>query len=260
MSSECPVIPGSRKCDACCTTTERVPFLSASCLLCAITVVGRRPRSPYLRDATALWAIIPSPEARASKVGQQRFRAGSDLDLLALKALYDTRTPSSPNPAANGPFSVDAFVSCVHALIADDRALIERLVRFPQAHDLLKKNAEHAAEARAGGQRCARDVPEAGAHARGAECGARGKGRGTTGGGRGAAGYRRARGYGEAGRRDARGEQAATCTQLRDANNALSARTLALAEEATGAPEAVRKQLEAQLAVLVRRPLLKASK
>jgi hypothetical protein len=66
------------------------------------------------------------------------------LDLLALKALYDTRTPSSPNPAPNGPFSVDAFVSCVHALIADDRAQIERLVRFPQAHDLLKKNAEHA--------------------------------------------------------------------------------------------------------------------
>jgi chromosome segregation ATPase len=58
--------------------------------------------------------------------------------------LYDTRTPSSPNPAPNGPFSVDAFVSCVHALIADDRAQIERLVRFPQAHDLLKKNAEHA--------------------------------------------------------------------------------------------------------------------
>jgi hypothetical protein len=33
---------------------------------------------------------------------------------------------------------------CVQALIADDRALIERLIRFAQAHDLLKKNAERA--------------------------------------------------------------------------------------------------------------------
>lgn len=32
----------------------------------------------------------------------------------------------------------------VQALVADDRALIERLVRFAQAHDLLKKNAERA--------------------------------------------------------------------------------------------------------------------
>ncbi|KAH8988708.1 hypothetical protein EDB86DRAFT_2945634 [Lactarius hatsudake] len=31
-----------------------------------------------------------------------------------------------------------------HALIADDRALMERLIRFAQAHDLLKKNAERA--------------------------------------------------------------------------------------------------------------------
>ena len=32
----------------------------------------------------------------------------------------------------------------VQALIADDRALMERLIRFAQAHDLLKKNAERA--------------------------------------------------------------------------------------------------------------------
>ena len=32
----------------------------------------------------------------------------------------------------------------VQALIADDRSLIERLVRFAQAHELLKKNAERA--------------------------------------------------------------------------------------------------------------------
>jgi hypothetical protein len=47
----------------------------------------------------------------------------------------------SPNLA---PFSLDAFAMRVQALIADDRALIERLLRFAQAHDLLKKNAERA--------------------------------------------------------------------------------------------------------------------
>ncbi|KAF7352376.1 hypothetical protein MVEN_01201700 [Mycena venus] len=108
-----------------------------------------------------LWAILPSPEARAAKFGQQRFRAGSgsvsptppmspspsslsDLDVRSLKALYDPRTPSSPTPGANGAFSVEAFAARVQALITDDRALIERLVRFAQAHDLLKKNAERA--------------------------------------------------------------------------------------------------------------------
>jgi hypothetical protein len=32
----------------------------------------------------------------------------------------------------------------VQAVIADDRALIERLIRFAQAHDLLRNNAERA--------------------------------------------------------------------------------------------------------------------
>jgi uncharacterized phage infection (PIP) family protein YhgE len=43
-------------------------------------------------------------------------------------------------------------------------------------------------------------------------------------------------------------EQAETCRQLAEANNTLSARALTLAEEAASAPEAVRKQLEGQLA------------
>lgn len=43
-------------------------------------------------------------------------------------------------------------------------------------------------------------------------------------------------------------EQAETCRQLTDANNTLSARALALAQEAAAAPEAVRSQLEKQLA------------
>ena len=41
-------------------------------------------------------------------------------------------------------FSIEAFAQRVQALIADDRALIERLIRFAQAHDLLKKSAERA--------------------------------------------------------------------------------------------------------------------
>jgi hypothetical protein len=53
--------------------------------------------------------------------------------------------PSSPpNGIPNGGFTVEAFASRVQALITDDRALIERLLRFAQAHDLLKKNAERA--------------------------------------------------------------------------------------------------------------------
>lgn len=67
----------------------------------------------------------------------------SEMDVRSLKTLYDTRTqaPASPNISA---FSIDAFAQRVQALISDDRALIERLIRFAQAHDLLKKNAERA--------------------------------------------------------------------------------------------------------------------
>ncbi len=39
---------------------------------------------------------------------------------------------------------MEAFAERVRSLISDDRALIERLIRFAQAHDLLKKNAERA--------------------------------------------------------------------------------------------------------------------
>ncbi len=41
-------------------------------------------------------------------------------------------------------------------------------------------------------------------------------------------------------------DQAETCRQLTEANNTLSARALTLAEEAASAPEAIKKQLEAQ--------------
>ena len=97
----------------------------------------------------------------------------SDMDVHALKSLHTPGsanantngsgasaavapnagpgTPGSPNmplvdAGGSGPgtFSVEAFAMRVQALIGDDRALMERLIRFAQAHDMLKKNAERA--------------------------------------------------------------------------------------------------------------------
>lgn len=66
------------------------------------------------------------------------------MDVRSLKTLYDPKGLSTYPGTGSEPFSVEAFVNRIQALIADDRALIERLVRFAQAHDLLKKNAERA--------------------------------------------------------------------------------------------------------------------
>ncbi|KAG8830514.1 hypothetical protein FRC17_004765, partial [Serendipita sp. 399] len=115
----------------------------------------------------SLWSLLPSREARAvaksngraasptsplrpsgSRLGEPPSPSLSDLDVRALKALYDPRSNgSSPlfnqlsNPA---DFSIDAFSQRVQALVADDRAIIERLLRFAQSHDLLKNNAARA--------------------------------------------------------------------------------------------------------------------
>ena len=113
-----------------------------------------------------LWAILPSPEARAAKFGntnQRLYRTGSpkpsntnssapnvvaslsELDVRSLKSLYDSTRQAPPSFVDhNGTFSIDALAGQVQALINDDRALIERLLRFAQAHDMLKKNADRA--------------------------------------------------------------------------------------------------------------------
>ena len=128
-----------------------------------------------------LWATLPSPEARVARLSNaaRPFRAGngrtspslrvgapgspaqttvsiSDMDVRALKSLYAppgagvngsrSVSPNSPTKESmgTGMFSVEAFAQRVQALISDDRALMERLIRFAQAHDLLKKNAERA--------------------------------------------------------------------------------------------------------------------
>jgi hypothetical protein len=106
-----------------------------------------------------LWSALPSPETRAAKFSaRSNLRANSptgpgspkpvtslaELDVRSLKALYDNNKfahPPSPNLA---PFSIEGFAARVQALITDDKALIERLIRFAQAHDLLKQNAERA--------------------------------------------------------------------------------------------------------------------
>lgn len=83
------------------------------------------------------------------------------MDVRSLKTLYSPQTPttkardSQPNGTGStnghgngasvvGTFTAEAFAARVQALMSDDRALIERLIRFAQAHDLLKKNAERA--------------------------------------------------------------------------------------------------------------------
>ncbi|KAE9386775.1 hypothetical protein BT96DRAFT_1026097 [Gymnopus androsaceus JB14] len=122
-----------------------------------------------------LWAILPSPEARAAKFASSRergFRAGSgpssptignrdrdgpvspgggagaksisDLDVRSLKSLYDTSSNPNSTSTSAEPFTLPSFITRIHSLLADDRLLIERLLRFAQAHDLLKKNAERA--------------------------------------------------------------------------------------------------------------------
>ncbi|KAK0243112.1 Up-regulated during septation-domain-containing protein [Armillaria nabsnona] len=217
-----------------------------------------------------IWAMLPSPEARAAKFNIQRqFRTGSptasapsspsslghnntakslsDLDVRSLKSLYDIRlgASSSPNP---GTFTVEAFAARVQALMADDRSLIERLLRFAQAHELLKKNADRAQKLAQEGstaletyQKQVRMLED-----RNMSVTAR-----------------------YAGLEDEMhqlqdsvdfitakkleiemqaAEQAETCRQLTEANNTLSARALTLAEEAASAPGAIKKQLEAQLA------------
>ncbi|KAF7294326.1 hypothetical protein HMN09_01161700 [Mycena chlorophos] len=208
-----------------------------------------------------LWAMLPSPEARAAKFGNQRFRAGSgsgsptspnpngapaslsELDVRSLKTLYDPRTPSTPS-ANTAAFSLDAFVQRVQALVNDDRALIERLVRFAQAHDLLKKNAERAQKLAADSSTALETYQKqvATLEERNMDLATRVSSLTDE--------VSNLQSNIERVRKEktdveaAAAEQATAVAQLTEANNTLSARTLALAEEAAAAPEALRKQLD----------------
>ncbi|KAF5392932.1 hypothetical protein D9757_001216 [Collybiopsis confluens] len=224
----------------------------------------------------SLWLILPSPEARAAKFASSReraFRAGtgpssptmgnapsspgggaksiSDLDVRSLRSLYDSTTK---NPSAlsspQSEFTLQSFISRVQSLLNDDRLLIERLLRFAQAHDLLKKNAERAqklaSEANSALETYQRQVRAL--EDRNAELVKRcGQFQGEV---------EEMRGLQEVVDRISAAkseieiqaaEQAETCRQLTEANNALSARALALAEEAAQAPDMVRRQMQKEI-------------
>ncbi|KAA1473403.1 hypothetical protein DENSPDRAFT_930964 [Dentipellis sp. KUC8613] len=243
----------------------------------------RIPTAPidFAADASAIvallqpiWATLPSPEARAlaSRTGGARaFRTASgsptagpgspkaapssisDMDVRSLKTLYSGEKEKEKDKDGKGvgTFSVEAFATRVQALIADDRALIERLIRFAQAHDLLKKNAERAQklaqEANSALETYQRQVKTL-------------EDRHLTMTERQAALQNEIQELQEtverleSEKRDLEtqaAEQAETCRQLTDANAALSARTLTLAEEhaaSSTSSEGARRQIEAQLA------------
>ncbi|KAJ4465176.1 Up-regulated during septation-domain-containing protein [Lentinula edodes] len=223
-----------------------------------------------------LWAVLPSPEARAAKFASSReraFRTGSgpssptmtnrpsspagntpksisDLDVRSLKSLYDsTKNPSSIS-SPQFEFTLSSFISRVQSLLTDDRLLIERLLRFAQAHDLLKKNADRAqklaSEANSGLETYSRQVRIL--EGRNADLARRcGELQGEV---EELQGLQEVVDRISAAKSDIEiqaAEQAETCRQLTEANNMLSARALALAEEAAQAPEMVRRQMQKEL-------------
>lgn len=74
----------------------------------------------------------------------------SDLDVKSLKVLYadvpgnGNNAHSHKSSASLEAFKIETFVERVQALLADDRALVERLIRMASGHELLKSNAERA--------------------------------------------------------------------------------------------------------------------
>ncbi|KAI0677214.1 Up-regulated during septation-domain-containing protein [Trametes maxima] len=231
---------------------------------------GNGPVVEYTGDAAKvtsvlqpLWAILPSPEARVSKLGKIKkspspttgspviTRTGaslSEMDVRSLKTLYDPNGfPLSARPNYSENFTVEAFAARVQALVADDRALIERLIRFAQAHDLLKKNAERAQklaqESNAALETYQKQVKML-------------EERNVATISKQAALQDEVQNLQEAVDRitaekleleTQAAEQAETCRQLTDANNSLSARVLKLAEEGASASDAVRKRMETEL-------------
>lgn len=256
---------------------SRSPY-SASVPLSPSAVDPEHDNSRLVAVLQPIWSILPSPEARAAKFStrsNQNLRANSpgspkvsslaELDVRSLKALYDNNHnkfgfPPSPNLS---PFTIEGFAQRVQALIADDKSLIERLIRFAQAHDLLKQNAERAQKLaqESGGaletyQKQVRTLEERNVNLSSKQIAL-------------CVTIRLSLFYltlifyycrqdeihqlQEAVERIRRekqelevqaAEQAETCRQLTQANNALSAKTLRLADEAATAPVAIRKQLE----------------
>lgn len=106
-----------------------------------------------------LFSQLPSTEARAKLNAKSLLKSPmkspkspslssslsiSELDVRSLKSLYDTSMPVHPGSNPKEPFTFDVFVERVSALLADDKAIVERLIRMASGHDLLKTNAERA--------------------------------------------------------------------------------------------------------------------
>jgi hypothetical protein len=106
-----------------------------------------------------LWSRLPSVDARAKMGAKSSVKLPmspkslslgnspsiSELDVRSLKSLYDSPSmPTYPNLSPKEPFTVEAFVERVNSLLADDKAIIERLIRMASGHELLKANAERA--------------------------------------------------------------------------------------------------------------------
>ncbi|KAK7470289.1 hypothetical protein VKT23_001721 [Stygiomarasmius scandens] len=217
-----------------------------------------------------LWVSLPSPEARAARFASQQrsmrtpgsptsspgakdstvAKSLSELDVRSLKILYENRpshpgSPSTPNP---GMFTIESFVARIQALIADDKALIERLVRFAQAHDLLKKNAERAQKlaqesqtALETYQKQVRMLEERNMTLSTKQAAAQDD----------VAKLQEAVDRISAEKSEIEmqaAEQAETCRQLTEANNTLSGKVLGLADEGAKAQKALKSSLESQLA------------
>ncbi|KAG8745564.1 hypothetical protein FRC10_007742 [Ceratobasidium sp. 414] len=143
--------------------TDRIVELSRSESSGVASVEQRSAElQQVLSVLSTLWAVLPSVETRASKLTsvpsgplspnpimspRTRHAPGppliSDADIRSLRTLYDPNGPFlSPTPP--GKFSIEAFATKVRGLITDDRAIIERLLKFASTHELLKTNAEKA--------------------------------------------------------------------------------------------------------------------
>ncbi|KAH9017485.1 hypothetical protein EDB83DRAFT_2571256 [Lactarius deliciosus] len=192
-------------------------------------------------EARAHGSAAPrSPSLRAGTLGSPG-PSTSDLGVRALKSLYTVpwqryhvyqrqrqrclrraaqsgpgHTLRSPvvDGGGSGPgtFRVEAFALRVQALIADDRALMECLIRLAQAHDLLKKNVERAQKRATPRLRCTSarqgQVDQLAAEKLAVE--------------------------------EHVAEQTETLRQLTEANGVLSARALQLAEDAAAVQEELR--------------------
>ncbi|CAE7224207.1 unnamed protein product [Rhizoctonia solani] len=219
----------------------------------------------------ALWAVLPSAEGRAAKLSSTHQNRDplaphvlgsprtlrpsnappliSDADIRSLRLLYDPNGPFlSPPPP--GKFSIDAFNAKVRALVADDRAIIERLIKFASTHELLKTNAEKAqklAQESTISLKTYQDQVQTLEE------------RNNTMASRQAALIEELEqiqgGYEELLEIKAQLEidaahQAEVCTNLTEANNTLSARALSLANESSTSVVAARAKLEAEAAEL----------